>query len=229
MLRHILDLNQAQMAEELDVSQSYYSNIEGGKKPISPKLLGVITERWPAQWGSIADGDSNKLLLNADSNTPNSVTVGGQDEFIRETYSLLESVYNENMQDNEVMTALLKKASTLKNKSLYYSLLATMDIRKERPELLAANQLANDFIVNESIMHQVATNYVIPKLNQNIEYTSYDSFKKEKVKQLEQLTQYATILKPINKATQKFIDAFKPFDTEKSIDFYGHSSAHDDE
>ncbi len=43
-LRKKLGLNQTEMAQKLDVSQSYYGNIEAGNKNITYEMIGKIAE-----------------------------------------------------------------------------------------------------------------------------------------------------------------------------------------
>jgi transcriptional regulator with XRE-family HTH domain len=59
-LRQKIELSQEQMAEELGVSQSYYSSIESGKKPISQKMESLIVEKWPVHWIIATNKDEDK-------------------------------------------------------------------------------------------------------------------------------------------------------------------------
>lgn len=45
-LRQELDINQEEFAKAVNVSQSYYSSVEMGKKPITNKILSVIEKKW---------------------------------------------------------------------------------------------------------------------------------------------------------------------------------------
>ncbi len=48
-MRKSMGLTQSQMAENIGISQTYYSELETGKKPITPKLLQGLTVLYGAE------------------------------------------------------------------------------------------------------------------------------------------------------------------------------------
>ncbi|WP_149912725.1 helix-turn-helix domain-containing protein [Sphingobacterium cavernae] len=63
-LRVQLDMNQTQMADTLSVSQSYYSSIEKGKKPITNRLMNMIIEKFDLDRGYFGLESISKNITN---------------------------------------------------------------------------------------------------------------------------------------------------------------------
>lgn len=64
-LRRQLALSQRAMAERLDVSISYLSQIESGDRPVTEGVLGRLAAQFPADWASVDEAESSALLVRA--------------------------------------------------------------------------------------------------------------------------------------------------------------------
>lgn len=74
-LRLSLNLTQKEMSERLDMRQSYYSDLENGKRNISGKLIEKLSKIFSVSPNWMYTGEGDKLLLNSNYNIAKSVYV----------------------------------------------------------------------------------------------------------------------------------------------------------
>ncbi len=62
-LRRKLGLNQAVLAESLNISVSYLSQIESGDRPLTTAVLAALASHYPADWAAIDPSDDRSLFV----------------------------------------------------------------------------------------------------------------------------------------------------------------------
>ncbi len=207
-VRKYLHLNQKEMAEMLTVKQSYYSEVENGKRPVTGKLVEILSTKKSvsADWmytgkGEIFTGEHSST---SDANEDN------------ETLQIASKI-----EDKDVYDILLKNVSKRKDKTLYYNLKAAREIKNERPDLWAAMKVIGEFHLYVSTMNEIYEKYLKSKaINKPTINTDYETHKNEIINSWESFIQYQETIKPFLASAKRFLKSFKKFDIDKSILYY---------
>lgn len=209
-VRKHLGLNQKEMAEMLTVKQSYYSEVENGKRNVTGKLVEILNKEKSISSDWMYTGKGDKYT---------GVSTGiSEDNVENDTLMLATKI-----DSKDVYELLLKKASKKKDKSEYWLLKVIRDIEQERPDIYSAMKMSIYFTSKVEILYDISENYFLNKAKKGEVLPiipDYETFKIEMIKQKEVLLQYQDILKPFVAAAKRFIKAFEKFDVDKSISYY---------
>lgn len=202
-LRLDLDINQTEMAESLDLSQSYYSAVEAGKRKITPKMIEKIKNKWKIDEGYFFDkkDNSNVYLMRGKNEGVNE----GVNKFMK--LDALELVRRSNIISEKLQQVIEQ-------------------IRIENPEL---NKLNNDIALLYDFQEFIS-NYMDvyleeywslerPILEDNPEQFNYDQYKQKKVKILKKYLPLKPAMDEINTAIVNFLIALKQIPTKHKVEF----------
>ncbi len=231
-LRLSLDINQTEMANSLDLSQSYYSAVEAGKRKISKKMIEKITEKYKLNEGYFSNestknnpnnmrGNYEGVLEGVVNKMAEKKGLGGENKSIFAMVKLMEKLISgdvSDMKNEDLMKVLLEETSKWEDKTINYYFKLIEDNKANRPELTEIKKTAADVITNAYLLSKISTAYLDSVLNENISFTDYESFKANRIANFEKLLPYKEALEPLAAALRKFLIDFAPFDTKNIIE-----------
>lgn len=221
-IRKALSLSQTQMANRLDIKQSYYSALERGEKQLTSKLISALFNELAVRhdWFYNANGDIFIASTNADFDEL-SKDLGGETRAVLDTYRMISQIYDPNLSIEELGEVLLRKAQELDDKNFYYYLKSTKEIQKERPELFVLITQVSDLIAESGIVRKITQIYFEDPFNQDLKAKSYKELKTLRIEHLESFLKYKTILPQLTELLKTFKTLFAEFDSRAVLSIYG--------
>ncbi|WP_312339529.1 helix-turn-helix transcriptional regulator [Sphingobacterium sp.] len=235
-IRQGLDVNQDEMARVLEISQSYYSSIENGKKPISDKLINTYRNKL----GILIVKDSSVNRDGSISEKVGGIKIDIHGGISDKYFDKVEKFKDQSLGDKEVIHTEIKESQTRDDKyanainnnidlPVYLSINITTklikDIQAMNNEITRISDAIDTFTSLENVMIGIEDTYLseitITKLNTLKYYDGkrfdYLEYKEAVVKEYEKCLKFLPALERFGKAIEDFYKEFSKVDSMNVI------------
>jgi transcriptional regulator with XRE-family HTH domain len=213
-VRLTLNLSQKELSQLLNVKQSYYSEVEAGKRPASAKFMSKLSDNQGVSIDWLVSGKGEMFLFDDKKESSIKLHNSGTNNSLNSDNKLSGNLVEFNV-------GLEEKVYQLERAVKRYS----DDLRKESPELAEIMDNAFILIDFQFFIKHISKEYLdtifTSPVNNNSYFENgvfnYKRYKEDRMQNLQSIRKLGPALKELSIAIMQFYKEFQPFDNKKIL------------